>query len=1022
MNKHITLAILMVWLYSFSNAQTIIPSDFYGTNAWMPDSIGSVKYWGDLHDHWSDLKTANVKMVRVGGIASDKNFYTNYQIINMIDSIRNIGAEPLIQIPLWGGDNTAADAATIVEYINITHSKAIKYWSIGNEPNLVYNSSSYGFSSGNYTYSDYATDVKTFSIAMKTKDASIKIVAGELAWYYTVWVTPLLTAGGSDDITGNDGTHDYIDYFSFHAYPFSGNASQTRAAIIEYVNTFKNSYLSDLKTKIATANTFHTRNNPLQFAVTELNVDYKEPSSNETDGVGSKSFIAGQWWADMLLMNAENGCSFVNFWSVVEGGAANPTTDHGFIDHDNSTLRPTYYHFQLCSKFMTDTIFATTDNQDSVRAYVSRNADYGYSVMILNYDTDNSFSMRLRLNTDAISGSETLQINADANLAKEITETIPANTTVLMFLSPNGHYIGNYIYSQANAMAGSAPSFSVYQATRAKKVYAHYLPWFDVDGSYNVNNTRVGWCHEGDCTDAANKSSVYTPLIGEYTQFDDEVLKYHIRQAIAARIDGFIININPTSDYAWKLFHKICDATIAVNAECGANDFGISISFDNSTETDLANIIPLFQVLEDSLYNHTHFKNIAWKDDATGKPVLVVWSEADWADYRTAIDSVFGQDEVIAIGRNMINFDLFDANMEWINYLTNDQSNTTDWGEQAFQDSDWTMARQESRLTDIRSVNAFKLGGVYPGFDDRNVPSYWNGGNDRYFARDVTAGEVMELTWNKHINYTYKRLGGDFDISDNWIQIITWNDFPEGTSVEPSTSAGYGYTALQTNRKQIATFKNASTTNEDTMGIYVPYAIYQAIKAGRTSDANTALTYFCNKEYNNAKQYAETGSLPVELLAFSGHHFQQKNILEWQVGEMINHAYFEIEHSLDGRSFEKIGVNHLISSFYAFEHLQPASGMNYYRLKQMDYSGEFQYSNIIAIATPSFDVRLVALDHQVKFITPFEVEEIHVFNAIGQEVSIDFNGKILHLDTSGVYWLRFKIKGAWQMEKVLIGF
>ena len=48
------------------NAQTTIPTDFYGINAWMPDSIGTVKYWGDLEDHWADIENANAKLIRIG--------------------------------------------------------------------------------------------------------------------------------------------------------------------------------------------------------------------------------------------------------------------------------------------------------------------------------------------------------------------------------------------------------------------------------------------------------------------------------------------------------------------------------------------------------------------------------------------------------------------------------------------------------------------------------------------------------------------------------------------------------------------------------------------------------------------------------------------------------------------------------------------------------------------------------------------------------------------------------------------
>jgi hypothetical protein len=641
--------------------------------------------------------------------------------------------------------------------------------------------------------------------------------------------------------------------------------------------------------------------------------------------------------------------------------------------------------------------------------------------MILNYDIDNSFDMRLRLNTDAISGSETLKINVDASVAKEITETIPANATVLMFLSPDGHYIGKYTYDQDDVDANKAPTFEVYQPARAKKVFAHYLPWYDVDGQYD-GTLRKGWCHEGDCTDLTNNSSVYEPLIGEYSQFDEEVIKYHVRQAIAARIDGFMVNMNPEWDYAWKIFHKICDAIIAVNDECPSNDFKVAISFDNSTETDLTNITNLFQLCKDSLYGHPKFIDIAWTDDVTGKYVMTVWSEADWTDYRTAINSVFEQDSIFAIGRNVINFDLFDGNMEWFAYLNSDQSNTSNWGEQHFQDSDWLMARQESNgLKDIRSVNPFKLGSAYPGFDDRNVPNYWNSGNHRFFTRNADDGETMSLTWDKHINYTSKRLGGDLDISADWIQLVTWNDFPEGTSVEPSTiGTDYGYVALQTNRKKIAEFKTVTTTTADTFGIYVAKAVYDAVKAGRTSDANTALTYFCNKEYENAIAFAENGTLPVELLSFNGFYERNKNVLNWKVGEKINHALFEIQHSQDGIHFETIGFDYENVDNYTFHHIAPPKGVNYYRLKQNDLDDIFSFSKTISIQVPVSSIKIITRNNEIEFITDQNIDKIEVYNILGQQLEVDFDGQILSVDYNGVLWVKYLINGVWLSEKVIV--
>ncbi len=66
---------------------------------------------------------------------------------------------------------------------------------------------------------------------MKAIDPTIKIIGPECAWYYQGIINGLTTPNGPDDITGVDLSGNfYIDYISFHFYPFNG--SQTRSQVI----------------------------------------------------------------------------------------------------------------------------------------------------------------------------------------------------------------------------------------------------------------------------------------------------------------------------------------------------------------------------------------------------------------------------------------------------------------------------------------------------------------------------------------------------------------------------------------------------------------------------------------------------------------------------------------------------------------------------------------------------------------------------------------------------------------------
>ncbi|MBK8486757.1 MAG: T9SS type A sorting domain-containing protein [Bacteroidetes bacterium] len=94
--------------------------------------------------------------------------------------------------------------------------------------------------------------------------------------------------------------------------------------------------------------------------------------------------------------------------------------------------------------------------------------------------------------------------------------------------------------------------------------------------------------------------------------------------------------------------------------------------------------------------------------------------------------------------------------------------------------------------------------------------------------------------------------------------------------------------------------------------------------------------------------------LPIVLVDFDGSNVGNANVLNWTTATELNNDYFTIERSLDGKSYEEIGTvagagqsSTLLN--YEYTDAQPYLGTNYYRLKQTDYNGAFDYSNVISI-------------------------------------------------------------------------
>ena len=83
--------------------------------------------------------------------------------------------------------------------------------------------------------------------------------------------------------------------------------------------------------------------------------------------------------------------------------------------------------------------------------------------------------------------------------------------------------------------------------------------------------------------------------------------------------------------------------------------------------------------------------------------------------------------------------------------------------------------------------------------------------------------------------------------------------------------------------------------------------------------------------------------------------------LEWGTATEVNNSGFVVEHSLDGENFEPLGfvdgagnANDLIE--YQYIHSDPSLGVNYYRLRQEDFDGAFEYSDIIMVESGEFEV------------------------------------------------------------------
>jgi hypothetical protein len=137
--------------------------------------------------------------------------------------------------------------------------------------------------------------------------------------------------------------------------------------------------------------------------------------------------------------------------------------------------------------------------------------------------------------------------------------------------------------------------------------------------------------------------------------------------------------------------------------------------------------------------------------------------------------------------------------------------------------------------------------------------------------------------------------------------------------------------------------------------------------------------------------------VPITWLSFTATRQGKMVLLNWATASEINSDRFVVLHSLDGTVFTPIGNvtaagNSSNISRYSLEHQNPAKGINYYRIKQVDKDGKFTFSNIAAVNFDA-DVSITCYPNPTKAILSLQIGNRHLK---GYSYTLtDMQGKLL---------------------------
>ncbi|MFL5730215.1 MAG: PKD domain-containing protein [Cytophagaceae bacterium] len=226
-------------------------------------------------------------------------------------------------------------------------------------------------------------------------------------------------------------------------------------------------------------------------------------------------------------------------------------------------------------------------------------------------------------------------------------------------------------------------------------------------------------------------------------------------------------------------------------------------------------------------------------------------------------------------------------------------------------------------------------------------------------------------------------------------------------TMSPNTTLAPGKYRFFTSDPSGAFCRNTTTTADggrDVSGVINVTGENNGIKGGSFFNIGVLLPDPCGIR---AYTITDGCSLPVGMLEFRGEKSGGSSKLYWSTAFEKENSRFEVQHSIDGIAFTRIGIvgGHGTSAYlneYSFAHSSPAYGKNYYRLAQVDVNGNSFITGPILIDFNSVGVKLSPNPFQHSTTLYFSENELMSIRVM------DISGRVLeqYANPSGSHELK----------------
>lgn len=349
--------------------------------------------------------------------------------------------------------------------------------------------------------------------------------------------------------------------------------------------------------------------------------------------------------------------------------------------------------------------------------------------------------------------------------------------------------------------------------TNSTKVYAHYLPWFETPATSPDGKWGQHWTMANENPDIIGAdgrrqiASYFYPMTGPYASSDRDIIDYQLLLMKYAGIDGVIVDWNGTHNvYDYPLIKRNTDSLFKRIPYAGLQ---FSICYEDAQLTNvksIAGIDTITAAQQDFTYLQTTYFGSNSYVKINNQPLLLNFGP-----------QVMMQPNQWQRALSVLSTKPCLLPLEYANAATGSNSS----GEFAWVNS--------SNLTNMQNFYTRAAGfstwfaGAYPGFKDFYKPGGW--GNTLFlidYNDAATLQSTLDLTTSSGAKY---------------LQLITWNDYGEGTMIEPTLDYNFDFLVA------IQKYTGVKYTVTELQLIYKWYTLRAKYKGNTTTEAQLTQAY-----------------------------------------------------------------------------------------------------------------------------------------------------------------------------------